>query len=288
MDFKRIARIFILTFGLLNIYLLIGVLNREDIQDTSSQPSSDILANMADSNIELPSDISQTDPENLEVFSLQINENTDLADALEVSEVHTGTIDSEGVYYRSFPSNPLVLEGNAETGFTEEDISLLNETVASEMVLYGTEYDYLHFEEEGNRFVYHQIVDGIPIADGTSEISFFVNDQGNIISYEQTYAGTGTRQGSELQLISGTRAIEILFLNNELRQGSTVDLPILTYRRALHLEDLSMYSPAWLITVNHSTERNIFRVDAVNGTIIRQQTSSPTDNNNGDGNENGA
>ena len=209
-------------------------------------------------------------------------------DALEVSEIHTGTIDSEGVYYRSFPSNPLVLEGNAETGFTEEDISLLNETVASEMVLYGTEYGYLQFEEEGNRFVYHQIVDGIPIADGTSEISFFVNDQGNIISYEQTYAGTGTRQGSELQLISGTRAIEILFLNNELRQGSTVDLPILTYRRALHLEDLSMYSPAWLITVNHSTERNIFRVDAVNGTIIRQPTSSPTDNNNGDGNENGA
>ena len=98
MDFKRIARIFILTFGLLNIYLLIGVLNREDIQDTSSQPSSDILANMADSNIELPSDISQTDSENLEVYSLQINENNDLVDALEVSEIHTGTIDSEGVY----------------------------------------------------------------------------------------------------------------------------------------------------------------------------------------------
>src|SRR5699024_4700975 len=43
-----------------------------------------------------------------------------------------------------------------------------------------------------------------------------------------------------------------------------------TYRRALHLEDLSMYSPVWLVEVERSSERNLFRVDAVNGTIIKQ------------------
>lgn len=286
MDFKRIARIFIIAFGLLNIYLFSSVIERQDTQNISLQPTSDILENISDSNIELPSNLSTTDEKNLNVYSLQVNENNFLADALNDSELHTGTINNAGIYYRSFPSSPIVLEGDVESGFTKTDIDNLKEIVQSEMVMFGEEYAFYNFDKESNRFVFYQVAEGVPVVDGSSEISFFINDQGNVISYEQTYAGPGTRQGSELQLISGTRAIEILFLNNEIRQGSSVELPVLTYRRALHLEDLSMYSPAWLITVNHSTERNTFRVDAVNGTIIRQPIPAPTENN-GNGNGNG-
>lgn len=286
MDFKRIARIFIIAFGLLNIYLFASVIERQDTQNISLQPTSDILENISDSNIELPSNLSTTDEKNLNVYSLQVNENNFLADALNDSELYTGTINNAGIYYRSFPSSPIVLEGDVESGFTKKDIDSLKEVVQSEMVMFGEEYAFYNFDKESSRFVFCQVAENIPIVDGSSEISFFINDQGNVISYEQTYAGPGTRQGNELQLISGTRAIEILFLNNEIRQGSSVELPVLTYRRALHLEDLSMYSPAWLITVNHSTERNTFRVDAVNGTIIRQPIPAPTENN-GNGNGNG-
>ena len=283
MDFKRIARIFIIAFGLLNIYLFTSVIERQDTQNISSQPTTDILENINASDIELPIDLSMTDEKKFEVYSLQVNENNDLAEALNNSELHTGTINNAGIYYRSFPSNPIVLEGDAESGYTQKDIDRLKEFLQSEMVLFGEEYVFYNFDKESNRFVFYQEVEGIPIVDGSSEISFFTNDQDHVISYEQTYAGSGTRQGSELQLISGTRAIEILFLNNEIRQGSSVEMPVLTYRRALHLEDLSMYSPAWLITVTHSTEINTFRVDAVNGTIIRQPIPAPTDNN-GNGN----
>lgn len=283
MDFKRIARIFIIAFGLLNIYLFTSVIERQDTQNISSQPTTDILENINASDIELPIDLSMTDEKKFEVYSLQVNENNDLAEALNNSELHTGTINNAGIYYRSFPSNPIVLEGDAESGYTQKDIDRLKEFLQSEMVLFGEEYAFYNFDKESNRFVFYQEVEGIPIVDGSSEISFFTNDQDHVISYEQTYAGSGTRQGSELQLISGTRAIEILFLNNEIRQGSSVEMPVLTYRRALHLEDLSMYSPAWLITVTHSTEINTFRVDAVNGTIIRQPIPAPTDNN-GNGN----
>lgn len=283
MDFKRIARIFIIAFGLLNIYLFTSVIERQDTQNISSQPTTDILENINASDIELPIDLSMTDEKKFEVYSLQVNENNDLAEALNNSELHTGTINNAGIYYRSFPSNPIVLEGDAESGYTQKDIDRLKEFLQSEMVLFGEEYVFYNFDKESNRFVFYQEVEGIPIVDGSSEISFFTNDQDHVISYEQTYAGSGTRQGNELQLISGTRAIEILFLNNEIRQGSSVEMPVLTYRRALHLEDLSMYSPAWLITVTHSTEINTFRVDAVNGTIIRQPIPAPTDNN-GNGN----
>ena len=92
MDFKRIARIFILAFGFLNIYLFIGVVERQDTQNISSQPTSDILANIGDSNIELPGNLSSTDADNLEVYSLQVNENTFLRDASRASETPVGTV----------------------------------------------------------------------------------------------------------------------------------------------------------------------------------------------------
>ena len=61
--------------------------------------------------------------------------------------------------------------------------------------------------------------------------------------------------------------------------------PVLTYR-ALHLEDLSMYSPVWLVEVERSSERNLFRVDAVNGTIIKQPSVSSDSSDSSDEQEN--
>lgn len=275
LDFKRIANIFILAFGLLNLYLIISIVGRVDIQDTSTQPANgeDLIASLSSSNISLPN-LEGTEVEGREVYSLQINTHELLERTLEESDNLTGTIDEDGVYYESFPSNPIVLEGNPKEGFTEKDRATIEAFVLSEGVMYGEKYVNGGYDEARRRFVFYHVIDGIPIADGTSEISLFVNEAGEIISFQQTYAGPETRQGNPLRLINGQRAIEILFLNNEIRQGSEVLKPQLTYRRALHLEDLSMYSPAWLIQIDYASERSTFRVDAVSGTIIRQSAVS--------------
>jgi len=285
MDFKKIARIFIIAFIALNIYLIIGIFERQDLQYTPSQPEDDdLLTSMNAANIEVP-DLNEIEIDNQEVFSLQADAHNLLEQEMENTDIYTGTLNDDGSYYESFPSDPIVLEGTPADGFTDVDYTTVSEFVASEQVMLGEEYTFSHFEEENNRFVFYQVVDGIPIADGTSEISLFVNADGEIYSYEQTYAGPVSRQGEALELISARSAIEILFLNNEIRQGSTVQTPVLTYRRALHLEDLSMYSPIWMIGVTNSSDQNTFRVDAVNGTIIRQPTSSSEENDETDNNE---
>lgn len=278
MDFKRIARIFIIAFGLLNLYLINGIVEREDLQNVATQPSdSSIISSMGASNITIPENLSEVSVEDEEIYSLQINNDQLLEAALAESENSNGTINEEEVYYTSFPSNPIELEGNPEDGYTDQDLERITSFVLSENVLFGEEYNFNRYDAEGNRFIFYQEIDGIPIADGTSEVILFADSEGNIISFQQTYAGPASRQGDALQLISGTRAIEILFLNNEIRQGSTIELPTLTYRRALHLEDLSMYSPIWNVVVNYASERNTFRVDAVNGTIIRQASPTPSE-----------
>lgn len=274
MDFKRIAHIFILAFGLLNVYLIVSIVGRVDIQDTSLQPTDeDIISSIEGSDITLP-DLEGTVVDEREVYSLQVNAHELLETALEESETLNGSLDEEGVYYESFPSNPIQLEGNPSEGFSEADYQTIEEFILSESVMYGDEYTFNRYDALGRRFVFYQEIDGVPIADGTSEISLFVNDAGELYSYQQTYAGPASRQGDPLNLINGQRAIEILFLNNEIRQGSEVLKPQLTYRRALYLEDLSMYSPAWVVPIEYSSERTTFRVDAVNGTIIRQPAAT--------------
>ena len=287
MDFKKIARIFILTFGLLNIYLIVSIFGRQDIQYTSSEPTTnDNITNMEELDIELP-DLEGLEIQEEEIFPLQINANHLLADEYNKNDKLTGSLsEDKTVYYESFPSNPIKLEGNPIEGFTDEDYDLLKEFVLSDRVMFGSEYHFAGYDEEGKRFIFNQLVDDIPIADGTSEISLYVNETGEVYSYEQTYAGPAIRQGNTLELIEPIRAIEILFLNNEISQGSIVHKPVLTYRRALHLEDLSMYSPVWLVEVERSSERNLFRVDAVSGTIIKQPSVSSDSSDSSDEQEN--
>lgn len=281
MDFRKIARIFILAFGFLNVYLIVNIVGRHDIQDTTLQPTDDdIQSSIEASNITVP-DLSSTKEVSENVYSLQVNAHHLLEDQLAASEDLSGTLAEEDTYYVSFHSDPIALKGNPADGFTEADLETIHAFVLSDEVMYGEEYVFHRYDVSGRRFVFYQMVDGLPIADGTSEISLFVNEEGEIYSYEQTYAGPVSRQGDVLNLIDSSRAIEILFLNNEIRQGSEVLVPELTYRRALHLEDLSMYSPIWVVTIDYSSERQTFRVDAVNGTIIRQ-ASAPSDTQNGD------
>ena len=277
MDFKKIAHIFMVAFLFLNLYLIYGILERKDIQQTSSQEeSNNVIANMEELNILLP-DMSETDIDDQEVFSIQANSHELMETKIEKNNNYMGSIDEEGIYYISFPSNAIQLAGNPVDGFKQEDYQLIREYVLSDEVMFGEKYGDLEYDEVGKRFVLYQLVDGIPIIDGSSEISLFVNQEGQVYAFQQSYAGPVSKQGKPLNLIDGKRAIELLFINNEVREGFEIEKPELSYHRALHLEDLTMYSPVWSIDVIHLSEKENFRVDAVTGTIIKQQQANQPD-----------
>lgn len=272
MDFKKIAHIFMVAFLFLNLYLIYGILERKDIQHTSSsEESNNVIENMKEMDIILPDDIDDLEIKNKEVFSIQVDSHELMKNKIEDSDRYSGVLNEEGIYYVSFPSSPLELEGNPSEGFIKEDYQLIRDYMATSQVMFGSEYNNLQYDEQGKRFVLYQHVDELPIIDGSSEISFFVNQEGEIYAFQQSYAGPVSRQGNPLNLIDGKRAIELLFINNEIREGFEIKKPVLAYHRALHLEDLTMYSPVWSIDVVRSSERDNFRVDAVNGTIIKHQ-----------------
>ncbi|MCC5890215.1 MAG: two-component system regulatory protein YycI [Alkalibacterium sp.] len=269
MDFKKIENIFLITFLLLNIYLLISYLNRSDLQYASTAPDQvNLLREMEQIGIELPN----LTEEDKQVYYVQADRNNLLEDNVDQLENQAGSIAQDGSLYNSILSDPIEIEGTPEEGFTDGDFERLDAFMNSSAVLFGEEYTFLRYDEAENRFVYAQEVDGIPVADGTSEISLFYGSDGNIISYQQSYAGPMTIQGSALDIITDRQAIETLFQNNEISSNSVVGQPILSYQRTLFLEDLSMYGPIWYVPVTDSSGERVLRVDAFERSIIQEPT----------------
>ncbi|GEK88614.1 Two-component signal transduction system YycFG, regulatory protein YycI [Alkalibacterium putridalgicola] len=267
MDFKKIENIFLITFLLLNIYLLVSYFNRNDIQQATSAPGQvNLIREMEQIGIELPT----LQEEEREVYYVQADSNQLLEENVDQLENQAGSVAADGSLYTSILSDPIEIEGNPDDGFTEADFARLNEFILSDSVLFGDEYTYLRYDRSQNRFVYAQVVEGIPVADGTSEISLFYGSDGNIISYQQTYAGPMIPQGTTQAIITDRQAIEVLFQNNEISSNSVVGQPILSYYRTLHLEDLSMYGPVWYVPVRDTGGERILRVDALERTIITE------------------
>lgn len=277
MDFKKIAHIFMIAFLFLNLYLIYGILERKDIQDSTLQEESyDIIENMEEMEILLP-EFSKSKVEDRDIFSIQANTHQLLEKELEKNKNYTGVLNDEDVYYVSFPSSSIQLEGNPSEGFTKDDYQLIRDYILADEVMFGEEYNNIEYDEIGKRFVLYQYIEGLPIIDGSSEISLFVNQEGQIYAFQQSYAGPISKQGKPLDLIDGKRAVELLFINNEIRKGFEIKEPVLAYHRTLELEDLTMYSPVWSVDIIRSSEKENFRVDAVTGTIIKRQSLDKTD-----------
>jgi regulatory protein YycI of two-component signal transduction system YycFG len=271
MDFKKIENIFLITFLLLNIYLLVSYLNRNDIQQATSAPGQvNLIREMEQISISIPT----LQEEERDVYYVQADSNKLLEDNVDQLENQAGSVAQDGSLYTSILSDPIEIEGNPDDGFTEEDFAKLNAFILNGSILFGEEYMFLRYDRSQNRFVYAQEVEGIPVADGTSEISLFYGSDGNIISYQQTYAGPMIPQGSTQVVITDRQAIEVLFQNNEISSNSTVGQPILTYYRTLHLEDLSMYGPVWYVPVTDASGEKVLRVDALERTIISDPVTS--------------
>ena len=268
MDFKRIQIIFIITFLFLNTFLIFTYLDKnKNYYTSSSDQLIDFIEEMENENIKLPN-FSETENK---VPYVQAETNNLLEDNIDKVKNRSGTVEKDGSLYMSLLSNPLALSEEKE--LTKEDIELLDEFVISDQVLFGKEYRYFSYSPTEQKIVYAQIANNIPIADGTSEIVFHLNNKKQVISYDQTYVGPVTVQGESRKLITDKNAVEILYQNDEIQANTTVRKPKLTYSKTLSLQKLSMYAPVWYIEIVSSGSTDIERVDALSGSIIRTPTS---------------
>nr|WP_319216105.1 two-component system regulatory protein YycI [uncultured Trichococcus sp.] len=273
MDFRRIKIIFILTFAALNVYLLNVLLekNATTLSFGSESTTLNIEEAMKSDDIIFPT--LSTDQEKIPLLK------TDKGSSLEADQsklVDQTTVFEDGKLFSTL-SEPIPLDVDAED-LTIVDRTPITDFILKGNVLHGAEYSFLTYLPLRRQLVYAQVANTILIGDSTGSITFNLNPDHEVISYEQTYAGAAEVQGNSRTVISQKRAVEALYLNNQIPANSTLRTVKLTYYRTLSLSDMDIYSPMWYIEIEiENAPLEIRRVDALTGSIITTPTvTSPS------------
>ena len=265
MDYKRVQIILIITFSILNIYLLTVFLEKEDELNFGNPSTTvNLEEGLRNDNIQSP----ELSRENEEIAVIKTDKNTFLREKSPTLKNQTARMENNLLF--SVLSEPIKLD------FETADITLTNRLKPlqtfkdSGNVLDGPRYEFLSYQAINQRIVYVQYTDdGFPIADGTASLVFHLNSEDEVISYEQTYAGVPKSQGRLRNVISQQAAIESLYLNNQIPDDSTIKLLTLSYYQTLSLTDMNIYSPMWYVEISRENVAvQIKRVDALTGSII--------------------
>lgn len=264
-DYRRIQTILIITFSILNIYLLTVLLEKND-ELNFGDPSTtvNLEEGLRNDNIESPN----LDREAEEIPVIKTDKNTYLRE--NAASLTNQTTRMENNLLISVLSEPIQLDFDTDNVPLSERLVPVQEFLMSGNVLKGHEYTFLSYQANNQRLIYVQHTQaGIPIADGTASLIFHLNAAGEVISYEQTYAGPSEPQGRPRNAISEQAAIESLYLNNQIPNNSTIRLLTLSYYQTLSLTDMNIYSPMWYVEIaRDNVPVQVKRVDALTGNII--------------------
>ena len=263
-DFRRIKIIFILTFAALNIYLLSVLLEKNEttLSFGSESNTLNIEEAMKADDISFP-----TLSTNQEKIPLLKTDKSRILESDQSKLENQTTVFEDGVLFSTL-SETIPLEVD-DQNLTIVDRTPITDFILQGNVLHGTEYSFLTYLPLRRQLVYAQVANNIPIGDSTGSIIFNLDPDYEVISYEQTFAGTAEVQGNSRTVISQKRAVEALYLNNQIPANATVRTVQLTYYRTLSLSDMDIYSPMWYIELEiKNAPVEIRRVDALTGSII--------------------
>lgn len=171
---------------------------------------------------------------------------------------------------------PLLLTTELTSNPTQESFIELTSFVENGGVINGDQYIWVNYNSSAKKVVYAQQIDQVPIMDGTSQLIFTLNENNQVIGYEQTFAGIFEILGRNRSLITSQKAIEILYLAGRIPSKSTILTVQLSYYQSLWLKDLMIYSPAWYIEIRQSDGQVVNRrVDAIRGTVLTNDKIDP-------------
>lgn len=256
MQWNQIKTLFILCFLVLNIYLLyllldkqkeadIGVIEREDATLEEQLESENItygdLPDAEDKEAFLSvkqKKFEKEDKKHLDDFSNQ--ESIILDDNFIISEF----------------KDPIKIPSDASAG-------TLSNLIKNDM-LYSEEYEFWSWNEQYNVLVFFQEKNERPIYFNRNGIILvFLNEKNEAISYVQTMLGDTEEAEDKKSLIQPIKAIETLYLTNQLNAGENVSNMKMGYHTRVPLADgIQVFVPTWKVSIDE--ERNYF-VNAIEG-----------------------
>ncbi|MBY7145127.1 two-component system regulatory protein YycI [Virgibacillus sp. NKC19-3] len=270
MEWSKIKTLFIICFLILNAYLLIQFMNKQDQADLSvlEDPESPITDQLESENIttgDIEVDVTKESyiSTGQKTFSEQERDQLESFDN-QISEV----INND--FILSVFEDPVSIPDDA----TREEITAMMEG----LILHSDNYELGKWDTDNNVLFFFQVKNKRPVYLNQSGIVLvFLDEDNNMQFYTQTMLAEAEPQGDKRTLIEPIRAIETLYTRNQLYPDEEISRVNIGFYTRVPLEnDEQVFAPTYKVVVNEGSddgsERNYF-VNAIEGTIFYSEES---------------
>jgi regulatory protein YycI of two-component signal transduction system YycFG len=242
LDWSKIKNIFIISFLILDLYLIYELVKVIDsnVVDVKSNIDSSIETTLKREGIEY-------DPlpeKYVEDFTLKANSKT-----FTTEDTQRSVLSNQIVTIH--PNTELFSTLKEPLPITEKfGLTELNNFV-KENVLYGDQYRFWKKSGDGSSIVYTQQYKDKPLFENNkARLEFNVNSENEISSYTQSYLEDIQELSNPEKIIQPIKAIEVLYKNVELPSNSKITDTELGYYTFTDLSDTTqVLNPAWCFNV---------------------------------------
>lgn len=259
MHWGQIKSLLIVSFLVLDVYLLIQVLDKNDESDISviEYQESSIEEQLLAESIKIPT---LSDDEHEETY-ITVEPATftdeDLQKAIQLKK-----------------QEPFLITENLLVSTMDEQVKVpesVNEFITDELL--GTiipnaeEYSFWKWDEQYNVLVYFQNKEERPIYyNQNGLVLLFVDEDDEVLYYTQTKLGETETLAEHKALIKPMNAIEVLYNANRLKtEDEVVSVNIGFHTRVPSESGIQVFAPVWKVTVN---EEDDYFINAIEGLTI--------------------
>jgi len=256
MDWSKIKTIFIITFLILDVYLLFQFMKIRDankyevITETSLEDK--LKADEIKIDVELPKAAIKN-----QYLSAQPGKFSK-SDAAKLKGQKV-VINESGTTITADLENPIQLSSKFEPASLADFLK--------EKILYGEDYQFWEKDDEKKTITYFQQYDNFPLYQNMNGmIIFTLNEDNQIMKYQQTHIeGIEKLTAKEDVLLQPMKAIETLYQKGVLKPKSKITKVELGYSTLIQLAASQVLAPTWRLVVDD--KENLY-VNAFEGQII--------------------
>lgn len=256
MQWGQIKTLLILSFLILDVYLFVQFLEKKELADLAvleEQPST-IEEQLSAEGILIEDLPAQVDEETYISVKQRLFTEDELVNYDGLAAQRPFLFDE--YFIASQLDEPISMDENA----TEEDIAKIFEQIA----FYPDEYEYWNWNKELNIMVFFQKkLERSVYYNQNALVLLFLNEDNEVTYYLQTMLGETNSVAEKRKLIEPIRAIETLYMANELYTDDHISKVNIGFHTRVPFEgDVQVFVPIWKVNVN---EEKDFFVNAIEG-----------------------
>jgi regulatory protein YycI of two-component signal transduction system YycFG len=254
MDWSKIKTIFILTFLILDVYLLFQFMKVRDANQYEVITESSFVEKLEAEEIrykELPK-------APIEDQYLSAKPKMFTKDDITKLKGQTVLLNEPGTALIVKLDKPIELKPKFEAA---ELTPLIKDNV-----LYGNQYKFWKKDDKKNTIIYFQQYENMTLYENLSGMLIFqIDDHNQIISYEQTYLEDIAKMTEKEEILPPLKALETLHQKGALMPKSKITKVELGYSTLIQLAASQALAPTWRFVVD---DKESLYVNALEGQII--------------------